>query len=90
MHVRPIVEKVALTAALLAFMPAAAAVGLGRDVLHDAELVWVKRLRLRVLDRQLSIQSNDGSVPELASVADVGERIHIHGRVIAAWNLKRL
>jgi len=61
----------------------------GIYVLSVEGLVRVKRLRLRVLDKMLSIESTDGSQPELASLADVGTRILIHGRVLASWTLKR-
>lgn len=62
----------------------------GLYVLSVDDLLRVKRLRLRVLDKQLSIESTDGSSPELTSVDDVGTRVLIHGRVIACWNLRRL
>ncbi len=62
----------------------------GLYVLSVDDLLRVKRLRLRVVDRLLSIESNDGSAPETASLEDVGTRVRIHGRVVAAWNLRRL
>jgi phage repressor protein C with HTH and peptisase S24 domain len=62
----------------------------GLYVLSVDALLRVKRLRLRMLDRQLSIESGDGSPPELASLDDVGRRVLIHGRVVGAWSLKRV
>lgn len=62
----------------------------GLYVIGIDDLLRVKRLRLRVLDRLLSIESNDGSAPETASLDDVGTRVVIHGRVVATWSLRQL
>ena len=53
-------------------------------------LIRVKRLRVRIVDRMLSIESNDGSQAETVPLVEVGEAVRICGRVVGAWSLRRL
>lgn len=62
----------------------------GLYVLTVGDLLRVKRLRLRVTDRQLSIESTDGSTPELVPLSMIDDSVRIQGRVIGAWALRRL
>lgn len=62
----------------------------GLYVLTVGDLLRIKRLRLRVLDRQLSIESTDGSAPEVVPRNSVGDTIFIQGRVVGAWGLRHV
>ncbi len=62
----------------------------GLYVIAVGGLLRVKRLRLRVTDQVLSIESNDGSSPETLPLSHVDDTLRICGRVIGAWSLKRL
>lgn len=62
----------------------------GLYVIAVGGLLRVKRLRLRVTDQVLSIESNDGSAPETLPLSQVDSTLRICGRVIGAWSLKRL
>lgn len=62
----------------------------GLYVIAVGGLLRVKRLRLRVTDHVLSIESNDGSSPETLPLSHVDDTLRICGRVIGAWSLKRL
>ncbi|EFU5258202.1 helix-turn-helix transcriptional regulator [Salmonella enterica] len=62
----------------------------GLYVISVGGLLRVKRLRLRVLDQILSIESNDGSAPETLHLAQADDTLRICGRVIGAWSLKKL
>lgn len=61
----------------------------GIYVLTVGELLRVKRLRLRLADRQISIESTDGSAPEMVPVSRLDDDIRIQGRVVGAWTLRR-
>jgi phage repressor protein C with HTH and peptisase S24 domain len=52
-------------------------------------LVRVKRLSISVTVGVVIIESNDGRQPEQLPLKEVPERLHIQGRVIAAWSLRR-
>lgn len=62
----------------------------GLYIIAVGGLLRVKRLRLRVLDKLLSIESNDGSAPELVPLGEADDAIRVCGRVVAAWSLKKL
>lgn len=62
----------------------------GLYIIAVGELLRIKRLRLRLLDQMLSIESNDGSPPELLPIGQADSTIRICGRVIAAWSLRKL
>jgi SOS-response transcriptional repressor LexA len=61
----------------------------GIYVIAVGELVRVKRLRLTMLEAQLSIESTDGSPPELLPLAEADHSLRIVGRVVGAWSLRR-
>ncbi len=61
----------------------------GLYVYSVGDLLRVKRLTVRELDGQLLIESTDGSAPQVGSLADIGTRLHIHGKVVGAWGFKR-
>lgn len=62
----------------------------GIYVIAIGDLVRVKRLRLTVLEARLSIESTDGSPPEILPQAEVEQSLRILGRVVGAWSLRRL
>lgn len=62
----------------------------GVYVIAVGDLLRVKRLRLLVLEARLSIESTDGSPPELIPQAEAEQVLHVCGRVVGAWSLKRL
>ena len=74
---------------LLFVEPCAAFETDGLYVLSVGDLLRVKRLRLRIADRQLSIESTDGSAPELVPLAAIGDSVRVQGRVVGAWTLRR-
>lgn len=61
----------------------------GTYIISIGGLLRVKRLRL-LIDKTLSIESNDGSAPETIPQSQIDEALHICGRVIGAWSLRRL
>lgn len=62
----------------------------GIYVISVGDLVRVKRLRLTMLNAQLSIESTDGSPAELMPLAEADHSLRILGRVVGAWSLRRL
>lgn len=62
----------------------------GIYVIAVGGLLRVKRLRLLVRDRMLSIESTDGSPAETLPLGDVGDSLRICGRVLGAWSLRRM
>lgn len=64
--------------------------GDGLYVLCVDDLLFVKRLSVRVLDQHLVIESTDGRPAEVGRLDDVGTRIIIQAQVVGAWGLKLL
>jgi len=62
----------------------------GIYIISTGDLLRVRRLRMQVLAATLSIESTDGSPPELVPLSIANEALHICGRVIGAWVLRRL
>lgn len=62
----------------------------GIYIIAVGDLLRVKRLRVRVLEAVLSIESTDGSLPETVPLAQADDALQICGRVIAAWALRKL
>lgn len=62
----------------------------GVYVIAVGGLLRVKRLRLRVLDQMLSIESTDGSSPETIPLSQADDALRICGKVVGAWALRKL
>jgi phage repressor protein C with HTH and peptisase S24 domain len=61
----------------------------GIYVLTLDNLVRVKRLSVSIASGVVSVESNDGRQPEKLPLKEVQGSLHIQGRVIAAWSLRR-
>ena len=61
----------------------------GIYILTLDNLVRVKRLSVSALSQQVIIESNDGRKAEELPLKDVPHRLHIQGRVVGAWSLRR-
>lgn len=61
----------------------------GLYIIAVGDLLRVKRLRVLLVDERLSIESNDGSAPELLPLAEANDRLRICGQVVAAWTLTK-
>lgn len=61
----------------------------GVYILTLDHLVRVKRLSISTLSQQVVIESNDGRQAEALPLKEVPHRLHIQGRVIGAWSLRR-
>lgn len=62
----------------------------GIYIIEVGGLLRVKRLRLRVLDQLLSIESNDGRAAETIPLSQVDGNLRICGRVLGAWSLRKM
>lgn len=60
----------------------------GIYILTLDDLVRVKRLSISMATGHVLIESNDGRKAEELPLREIGDRLHIQGRVLGAWSLR--